>query len=641
MHNHGNPLGQPSTQRAQGRRTLTGEPLYSYRSTRRVRHGHKSSEEVFSIVKNRIHKAHCAVKVALEEAEALRNPPSDADAAGLDVASADAAGANAAGAAGLDAASVDVADAAGANAAGAAGLDVAGTDAAGANAAGAASLDAASVDAAGANAAGAAGLDVAGTDAAGANAAGAAGLDAASVDVADAAGANAAGADADAAGANAAGAGADAAGAADLDVAGAGADAAGLDAASADVTGATPDIPEQIDFQLLNEIASKLSDLSRQAYHLENSSLPYDTLFGLSKLSSNPKLLLSPNNLLAGHLNDALSYASNVIEILQLHFGRYKIDDPSRISGKELAMHKTVLRFRRAARTLCNAFDSISDDALQNALKPVMECNIQRLRTIVAQSSAVSLSMSYLVCRETSQENRILLQDCIRQKFEPLVMVAKAVLEAPNCSSEAIMSCSIACAAYEIMRTELNAFASDKPTLDSAVEDADHIYANLLECISCMHLMHSWYRKTANIEGDPTNSDIVRNAMMDVALSLQECVTDLNNNRKRDGRLCNTFTSACLSGITKRVTSARQCLQSLNTDSMINPDESRILVAACRNALQAIESRCERRIRERSIESVGQPEPTGDVATLLTNILTNRSMTFSKAASSTLFPNLQ
>ncbi|KJV63613.1 hypothetical protein APHMUC_0541 [Anaplasma phagocytophilum str. ApMUC09] len=544
MHNHGNPLGQPSTQRAQGRRTLTGEPLYSYRSTRRVRHGHKSSEEVFSIVKNRIRKAHCAVKVALEEAEALRNPPSDADAAGLDVASADAAGANAAGAAGLD---------------------VAGTDAAGA-----ASLDAASADAAG--------------------------------------------------------------------------------AASADVADAITDISEQIDFQLLNEIVSKLSDLSRQAYnlerrnipyHLEHRDIPYGILFGLSKLSSNPKLLLSPNNLLAGHLNDALSYASNVIEILQLHFGRYKIDDPSRISGKELAMHKTVLRFRRAARTLCNAFDSISDDALQNALKPVMGCNIQRLRTIVAQSSAVSLSMSYLVCRETSQDNRILLQDCIRQKFEPLVMVAKAVLEAPNCSSEAIMSCSIACAAYDIMLTELNAFASDKPTLDSAVEDADHIYANLLECISCMHLMHSWYRKTANIEGDPTNSDIVRNAMMDVALSLQECVTDLNNNRKRDGRLCNTFTSACLSGITKHVTSARQCLQSLNTDSMINPGESRILVAACRNALQAIESRCERRIRERSIESVGQPEPTGDVATLLTNILTNRSMTFSKAASSTLFPNLQ
>ncbi|CEH11170.1 hypothetical protein [Anaplasma phagocytophilum] len=547
MHNHGNPLGQPSTQRAQGRRTLTGEPLYSYRSTRRVRHGHKSPAEVFSIVKNRIRKARCAVKVALEEAEALRNPPSDADAAGLDAASADAAGANAAGAdadaAGLDVASADVADAAG--------------------------LDAASVDVAGA-----------------------------------------------------AGAGADAAGA-----------AAGADAIT--------DISEQIDFQLLDEVALKLSDLSRQACHLEHSSLPYDTLFGLSKLSSNPKLLLSPNNLLAGHLNDALSYASNVIEILQLHFGRYKIDDPSRIFGKELAMHKTVLRFRRAARTLCNAFDSISDDALQNALKPVMECNIQRLRTIVAQSSAVSLSMSYLVCRETSQDNRILLQDCIQQKFEPLVMIAKAVSEAPNCSSEAIMSCSIACAAYDIMRTELNAFASDKPTLDSAVEDADHIYANLLECISCMHLMHSWYRKTANIEGDPTNSDIVRNAMMDVALSLQECVADLNNNRKRDGRLCNTFTSACLSGITKHVTSTRQCLQSLNTDSMINPDESRILVAACRNALQAIESRCERRIRERSIESVGQPEPTGDVATLLTNILTNRSMTFSKAASSTLFPNLQ
>ncbi|SCV63853.1 hypothetical protein ANAPC5_00692 [Anaplasma phagocytophilum] len=529
VHNHGNPLGQPSTQRAQERRTLTGEPLYSYRSTRRVRHGHKSPAEVFSIVKNRIRKARCAVKVALEEAEALRNPPSDADAAGLDAASADAAGANAAGAD-----------------------------------------------------ADAAGLDVASADAAG------------------------------------------------LDAAGAAAGAAAI-----------TDISEQIDFQLLDEVALKLSDLSRQACHLEHSSLPYDTLFGLSKLSSNPKLLLSPNNLLAGHLNDALSYASNVIEILQLHFGRYKIDDPSRISGKELAMHKTVLRFRRAARTLCNAFDSISDDALQNALKPVMECNIQRLRTIVAQSSAVSLSMSYLVCRETSQDNRILLQDCIRQKFEPLVMIAKAVSEAPNCSSEAIMSCSIACAAYDIMRTELNAFASDKPTLDSAVEDADHIYANLLECISCMHLMHSWYRKTANIEGDHTNSDIVRNAMMDVALSLQECVTDLNNNRKRDGSLRNTFTSACLSKIMEHVTSTRQCLQSLNTDSMINPDESRILVAACRNALQAIESRCERRIRERSIENVGQPEPTGDVATLLTNILTNRSMTFSKAASSTLFPNLQ
>ncbi|SCV63131.1 hypothetical protein ANAPRD1_00347 [Anaplasma phagocytophilum] len=487
--------------------------MYSYRSTRRVRHGHKSSEEVFSIVKKRTRKAHYAVKVALEEAEALRNPPSDAD-----VASADAAG---------------------------------------------------------------------------------------------------------------------------PDVAGAGADAAGLDVASADVADAITDISEQIDFQLLNEIASKLSDLSRQAYHLEHSSLPYDILYGLSKLSSNPKLLLSPNNSLAGHLNDAFSYVSNVIEILQLHFGRYKVDDPSRIFGKELADHETVLRFRRAARTLCNAFDSISDDALQNALKPVMECNIQKLRTIVAQSSAVSLSMSYLVCRETSQENKMRLQDCIRQKFEPLVMVAKAVLEAPNCSSETTMSCSIACAAYDIMCTELNGFANDKPTLDSAVEDTAHIYANLLECISCVHLMHSWYRKTANIEGDPTNSDIIRNAMMAVALSLQECVADLNHNRKSDGSLCNTFTSACLSGITKHITSAQQCLQSLNTDSMINPDESRILVAACRNAFQAIESRCERRIRERSIENVGQPERTGDVATLLTNILTNRSMTFSKAASSTLFPNLQ
>ncbi|WP_249549193.1 hypothetical protein, partial [Anaplasma phagocytophilum] len=61
MHSHGNLLGQSSTQRDTRRRHLTGEPLYSYRSMRRVRHGQKSTAEVLDIVKERIRKAYRAI----------------------------------------------------------------------------------------------------------------------------------------------------------------------------------------------------------------------------------------------------------------------------------------------------------------------------------------------------------------------------------------------------------------------------------------------------------------------------------------------------------------------------------------------------------------------------------------------------
>ncbi|WP_249549271.1 hypothetical protein, partial [Anaplasma phagocytophilum] len=245
--------------------------------------------------------------------------------------------------------------------------------------------------------------------------------------------------------------------------------------------------------------------------------------------------------------------------------------------------------------------------------------------------------MSYLVCRETYQENKKCIQDCIQRKLEPLVMIAKAVLESPNCSSEAVMSCSLACAAYDVMCRELGSFANDKPTPDSAVRDSIFIYSNLLECLSCLHLMRGWHVEIGNMEGDPKNSDTICHVEERIVLSLQQCVTDLKN---QHNGYSDTFTSACLLGITDHAHYAQQCLQSLNTDSMVNPGESHILVAACRNALQDIVDRCDKCVRERSIEYIGQSEhtPGSGVATLLTHILTSRSAVLLKAGGGALFP---